>query len=282
MPTINLPTEAERAAVDVDSFTWSNSEPGALTKPHGALIKLIIDQLESGEGVQVISPARGTGKTPKFIVQNTTNGANLKVVIRDDFSEAKTDDGSGHGNNTTRTPRKFETASKLIAGDVKLTPQPITTKEKEKMKNYKKEKRKIKWLEAIIKARNMDMKIAQLEKDELEQEEYNEKMKDEQIEPNPIKMINPEIISLGENLEEREEGCLSIPGYNAKIKRPSSLKVKYTDENKKDNIIDAEGLLATCIQHEIDHLNGILFIDHLSKLKREIILKKAIKEYSKN
>ena len=103
MPTINLPTEAERAAVDVDSFTWSNSEPGALTKPHGALIKLIIDQLESGEGVQVISPARGTGKTPKFIVQNTTNGANLKVVIRDDFSEAKTDDGSGHGNNTTRS-----------------------------------------------------------------------------------------------------------------------------------------------------------------------------------
>ena len=103
MPTINLPTEAERAAVDVDSFTWSNSEPGALTKPHGALIKLIIDQLESGDGVQVISPARGTGKTPKFIVQNTTNGANLKVVIRDDFSEAKTDDGSGHGNNTTRS-----------------------------------------------------------------------------------------------------------------------------------------------------------------------------------
>ena len=103
MPTINLPTEAERAAVDVDSFTWSNSEPGALTKPHGALIKLICDQLESGEGVQVISPARGTGKTPKFIVQNTTNGANLKIVIRDDFTEAKTDDGSGHGNNTTRS-----------------------------------------------------------------------------------------------------------------------------------------------------------------------------------
>ena len=103
MPTINLPTEAERAAVDVDSFTWSNSEPGALTKPHGALIKLIIDQLESGDGVLVISPARGTGKTPKFIVQNTTNGANLKVVMRDDFSEAKTDDGSGHGNNTTRS-----------------------------------------------------------------------------------------------------------------------------------------------------------------------------------
>ena len=106
MPTINLPTEAERAAVDVDSFTWSNSEPGALTKPHGALIKLIIDQLESGEGVQVISPARGTGKTPKFIVQNTTNGANLKIVIRDDFSETKPAldaGGSVDGNGTTRS-----------------------------------------------------------------------------------------------------------------------------------------------------------------------------------
>ena len=128
----------------------------------------------------------------------------------------------------------------------------------------------------------MDCGKTKFETQNLLEEEYDEKIKDEQFEPFPIKMINPEIISLGKNLEEREEGCLSIPGYNAKIKRPSSLKVKYTDENKKDNIIDAEGLLATCIQHEIDHLNGILFIDHLSKLKREIILKKAIKEYSKN
>jgi peptide deformylase len=128
----------------------------------------------------------------------------------------------------------------------------------------------------------MDCGKTKLETQIISEEEYNERMKDKQIDPYPIKMINPEIISLGENLEEREEGCLSIPGYNAKIKRPSSLKVKYTDENKKDKIIDADGLLATCIQHEIDHLNGILFIDHLSKLKREIILKKAIKEYSKS
>ncbi len=89
MPTINLPTEAERAAVDTSAFTWSNSEPGNLTKPHGALVKLICDQLESGEGVQVISPNRGTGKTPKFIVENCTNGANLKVVMRDNFAENK-------------------------------------------------------------------------------------------------------------------------------------------------------------------------------------------------
>ena len=128
----------------------------------------------------------------------------------------------------------------------------------------------------------MDCGKTKFETQDVSEEEYDEKIKNEQIEPFPIKMINPEIISLGENFEEREEGCLSIPGYNAKIKRPSSLKVKYIDENKKDKTIDAEGLLATCIQHEIDHLNGILFIDHLSKLKREIILKKAIKEYSKS
>ena len=95
-------------------------------------------------------------------------------------------------------------------------------------------------------------------------------------------MINPEIISFDKNLKEREEGCLSIPGYNANVKRPSSIKVTYTDENKKNKTLEANGLLATCIQHEIDHLNGILFIDHISKLKREIILKKAIKEYAKN
>ena len=128
----------------------------------------------------------------------------------------------------------------------------------------------------------MDCGKTKFEAKNISEEEYNEKIEDKHIEPFPIKMINPEIISLSENIEEREEGCLSIPGYNAKIKRPSSLKVKYIDENKKNKTINAEGLLATCIQHEIDHLNGILFIDHLSKLKREIILKKAIKEYSKS
>ena len=122
----------------------------------------------------------------------------------------------------------------------------------------------------------MDCGKTKFETQNLSAEEYSEKIK-EQIDPYPIKMINPEIISLGENLEEREEGCLSIPGYNAKIKRPSSLKVKYTDENKKNKIIDADGLLATCIQHEIDHLDGILFIDYLSKLKKSMIIKKLSK-----
>ena len=103
MPNITLPTEAERAAVDTDAFTWSNSEPGSLTKAHGALTKLITDQLASGEGVQIISVSRGTGKTPKFIVQNSTNGADLKIVLRDDFSEGRTDPGAGFADACSRS-----------------------------------------------------------------------------------------------------------------------------------------------------------------------------------
>ena len=128
----------------------------------------------------------------------------------------------------------------------------------------------------------MDCGKNDLKCEEMSKEEFKGGAEKQTIEPFPIKMINPEIISLSDDLNEREEGCLSIPGYNANVKRSSSVKIRYTDENKKTIIIETSGLLATCIQYEIDHLNGILFIDHISKLKREIILKKAIKEYSKN
>ena len=80
----------------------------------------------------------------------------------------------------------------------------------------------------------MDCGKTKFETQNIPEEEYSEKIKDEQIEPFPIKMINPEIISLGEDLYVREEGCLSIPGYNANVKRPSSLTVKYIDENKQN------------------------------------------------
>ena len=126
----------------------------------------------------------------------------------------------------------------------------------------------------------MDCGEVDFETENLTEEEYNKKLKENGIKPSPIKMINPKLVSLGDKVNEREEGCLSIPGYNANVKRPASLKVEYTDENKKNVTLNADGLLATCIQHEIDHLNGILFIDHISRLKREMILKKAIKEYS--
>lgn len=93
----------------------------------------------------------------------------------------------------------------------------------------------------------------------------------------PLKMINPEIIWKSEDTNMYEEGCLSIPGISAEIERPASVKLRYTGINGKTQEIDASGLLATCIQHELDHLNGVLFVDYLSKLKRDMITRKMIK-----
>ncbi len=95
---------------------------------------------------------------------------------------------------------------------------------------------------------------------------------------NPLFFVNPEIISTSEEQVSYEEGCLSIPNQFAEIKRPNRCHVKYLDYNGRKKDLKADGLLATCIQHEIDHLNGILFIDYLSKLKKDLILKKVIKQ----
>ena len=91
-------------------------------------------------------------------------------------------------------------------------------------------------------------------------------------------MINPEVIELSKDNSTLEEGCLSIPGHTADVSRPDWIKLRFTDIKGKEQQIKAEGLLAACIQHEIDHLNGILFIDHISKLKRDIIWRKVLKE----
>ena len=93
----------------------------------------------------------------------------------------------------------------------------------------------------------------------------------------PLFLINPEIISKSSSTSVYEEGCLSLPGYFAEIERPAECQIKYIDYNGKKKEMKAGGLLATCIQHEVDHLNGILFIDYLSKLKRDMIIKKLIK-----
>ena len=95
---------------------------------------------------------------------------------------------------------------------------------------------------------------------------------------NPFFLINPEIISKSKNTSTYEEGCLSLPGYFAEIERPAECQIKYIDYFGKKKEIKATGLLSTCIQHEIDHLNGVLFIDYLSKLKRDMIVKKLIKQ----
>tara|TARA_B100001989_G_C24337845_1_gene363452 strand:+ start:137 stop:661 length:525 start_codon:yes stop_codon:yes gene_type:complete len=94
----------------------------------------------------------------------------------------------------------------------------------------------------------------------------------------PLFIVNPQITFKSEEIISYEEGCLSIPNQFAEVKRPSSCKVNFLDYNGKKREINADGLLATCVQHEVDHLNGVLFIDHLSKLKKDIIIKKTKKQ----
>src|SRR6187399_2674795 len=95
--------------------------------------------------------------------------------------------------------------------------------------------------------------------------------------PRPRAFINPEIISSSDELSVYEEGCLSIPEYYEEVERPAQVRIRFTDLDGKVHEEDADGLFATCIQHEIDHLNGVLFIDHISKLKRDRVIKKFTK-----
>jgi peptide deformylase len=92
--------------------------------------------------------------------------------------------------------------------------------------------------------------------------------------PRPRVFINPEILSSSEETSVYEEGCLSIPEYYEEVERPDRVTVRYLDLEGKQIETEADGLFATCIQHEIDHLNGVLFIDYLSRLKRERVIKK--------
>jgi len=94
----------------------------------------------------------------------------------------------------------------------------------------------------------------------------------------PFALINPSVIARSDELATREEGCLSLPGHYADVTRPARVRVRYFDEVGARQEIEAEGLLAACLQHEIDHLDGVLFVDHLSALKRNMILRKLAKE----
>tara|TARA_Y100000991_G_scaffold92564_1_gene69872 strand:+ start:216 stop:791 length:576 start_codon:yes stop_codon:yes gene_type:complete len=96
--------------------------------------------------------------------------------------------------------------------------------------------------------------------------------------PELYKIVNPEIIALSEEQAALEEGCLSIPDQTAEVKRPAEVSIKFLDETGTTRTLTAEGLLAACIQHEIDHLNGVLFIDHISRLKRDMITRRVMKE----
>jgi peptide deformylase len=97
---------------------------------------------------------------------------------------------------------------------------------------------------------------------------------DEDEKKSPLTLINPEILKLGPDLRMHEEGCLSIPDFRVEIERPSTLTVEYLDREGEKRRLDAEGLLATVIQHEIDHLNGKLIIDFLSRLRRDMVIRK--------
>jgi peptide deformylase len=100
-------------------------------------------------------------------------------------------------------------------------------------------------------------------------------------EKKPLAMINPVLLSIDENMTPYEEGCLSFPEHFAEIDRPDKLKIEYLDENNKKKVISTDGFISRIIQHELDHLNGILFVDHLSRLKRDVIIRK-MKKFKKD
>jgi peptide deformylase len=103
------------------------------------------------------------------------------------------------------------------------------------------------------------------------------KREDDTASPDPLFLINPEILWASDDLAVAEEGCLSIPEYFAEVERPAKVRVAYIDRDGNKQEMEAEGVLAVCLQHEIDHIDGRLFIDRLSKLKRDMVIKKFAK-----
>jgi len=95
--------------------------------------------------------------------------------------------------------------------------------------------------------------------------------------PQPYCLANPVIEWVSDDDRSHEEGCLSLPEHYADVVRPAEVRVAYLDRDDRTRSLEADGLLATCVQHEIDHLDGILFVDHLSALKRNMILRKLLK-----
>lgn len=112
-----------------------------------------------------------------------------------------------------------------------------------------------------------------------EGEDAEEDTPDEEVEveKDPLFLINPKIVWRSDSFNTYEEGCLSIPEYYADVERPESCIVQFIDRDGQDQELEASGILATCIQHEVDHLDGVLFIDYISKLKRDMVIKKFTK-----
>ncbi len=99
----------------------------------------------------------------------------------------------------------------------------------------------------------------------------------EEEDPNPLCMANPELVWVSDEERLHEEGCLSLPEQYAEVERPDAIRVRYLDHENEIRELEADGVLGTCIQHEMDHLEGVLFVDHISSLKRNMILRKLTK-----
>ena len=95
--------------------------------------------------------------------------------------------------------------------------------------------------------------------------------------PRPMRFVNPEIVWESDTIVGWEEGCLSLPDHYAEVERPEAIRMRYLDENGKSQELETDGILSRCLQHELDHLDGILFVDHLSSVRRSIILRKLAK-----
>ncbi len=97
-------------------------------------------------------------------------------------------------------------------------------------------------------------------------------------EPSPLTLVNPQVVAVSDEWATREEGCLSVPNQYADVSRPARVTVRYHDLDGAQRQVEADGLLAACLQHELDHLDGVLFVDHLSALKRNMLLRRLAKE----
>ena len=158
-----------------------------------------------------------------------------------------------------------------------LEPDPILRKKCQPIENVDDELRKLMkdMLETMYKAPGIG--LAAIQVGILKRVVVVDISKDDQ-EKHPLFFVNPEITYRSKETSVYEEGCLSLPGQFAEIERPAECHLKYIDYNGKEKNLKADGLLATCIQHEVDHLNGVLFIDYLSKLKKDMIIKKLVKQ----
>tara|TARA_B100000886_G_scaffold333604_1_gene287900 strand:- start:2870 stop:3394 length:525 start_codon:yes stop_codon:yes gene_type:complete len=158
-----------------------------------------------------------------------------------------------------------------------IEPDPILRKESKKLEKVDNSLRKLMddMLETMYAAPGIGLAAVQI--GILKRLIVIDVSKDEQ-KKDPLFFVNPKITFQSKKTSTYEEGCLSLPGHFAEIERPAECDINYIDYDGKNKELKASGLLATCIQHEIDHLNGILFIDYLSKLKKDMIIKKLIKQ----